>query len=66
MHKKIRIPTESAMEVMDALGKLEGDTLEFIDLNKENLEAKKNFAEMIKRCEEMDRKITYKIYYKHS
>ncbi len=46
------------MEVMDALGKLEADSIEFIDLNKDNLEAKKNFAEMIQRCEDMDRKIT--------
>ena len=46
------------MEVMDALGKLETDSIEFIDLNKDNLEAKKNFAEMIQRCEDMDRKIT--------
>ena len=57
LHKKIRIPTESTMEVMDALGRLEQDSIEFIDLNKDNLEAKKNFAEMIKRCEEMERKI---------
>lgn len=45
------------MEVMDALGKSEVDSIEFIDLNKDNLEAKKNFAGMLKRCEEMDKKI---------
>jgi len=52
------MPVESANEFMDVLGKLDEDSIEFIDLNKENIEAKKNFAEMIKRCEEMDRKIT--------
>lgn len=52
------MPRESAMEVMDALGKLNSDSLEFIDLNRDNIEAKKNFAEIINRCEDMDRKIT--------
>jgi len=43
---------------MNELGKLE-DCLEFVDLAKDNLEAKKNFGSMIKRCEEMERVITY-------
>jgi hypothetical protein len=54
--KKIRIPRESAAEVLNELGKLE-DCLEFIDLNKDDSEGKKNFSSMVKRCEEMDKKI---------
>jgi len=42
---------------MDALGKLEKGALEFIDLNKNNLEAKKVYANMMKRCEEVDLKL---------
>lgn len=55
VNKRIRIPRESAGEILNELGKLE-DCMEFIDLNKE-LEVKKNFASMIKRCEEMEKKI---------
>ena len=40
VHKNIRIPKEIVTEVMDELGKLE-DAIEFIDLNKDDLEAKK-------------------------
>ena len=42
---------------MYALGKLEHDSIEFIDLNKNDLEAKKNFADMIKRCEDVEKKL---------
>ena len=55
-HKKIRIPRESANEVMRALGTLE-NAIEFEDLTKDDLEAKKNFSEMIKRCDEAKKKI---------
>ncbi len=44
---------------MEVLGKLNSDSIEFIDLNRENIEAKKSYAGMIERCEEMDRKIKY-------
>ncbi len=57
IHKKIRIPRESAAEILNELGKLE-NCLEFIDLNKEDMEAKKNFGSMIKRCDEIEKKIT--------
>ncbi len=57
VHKKIRIPKDIAFEVMDELGKME-DAVEFIDLNKDDLEAKKNFGGMIKRCDEMEKKIS--------
>ena len=55
-HKKIRIPKESANEILMTLGNLK-NTIEFEDLNKEDLEAKKNFWEIIKRCDEMKKKI---------
>jgi tetrahydromethanopterin S-methyltransferase subunit G len=56
VQKKIRIPRDTAVEVMDELGKLE-DAVEFIDLTKDDIEAKKNFSAMIKRCDEMEKKI---------
>lgn len=55
-HKKIRIPRENAVEILNKLGNLE-NCLEFIDLNKDDVEAKKNFGSMIKRCDEMEKKI---------
>ena len=55
-HKKIRIPRESANEIMRALGGLK-NAIEFEDLTKDDLEAKKNFSEMIKRCDEIKKKI---------
>lgn len=42
---------------MDALGKLDDDVIEFIDLNKDDIEAKKNYAGMIKRCDDIERKL---------
>ena len=56
-HQKIRIPKESANETMRALGNLE-DGVEFVDLTKDDIEAKKNFSSMLKRCEEMIKKIS--------
>ena len=55
-HKKIRIPRDSANEIMRALGNMKG-AIEFEDLTKDDIEAKKNFGEMIKRCDEMIKKI---------
>ena len=55
-HKKIRIPRENATEILRALGTQE-NSIEFIDLNKNDVEAKKNFSSMLKRCEEMTSKI---------
>ena len=56
VHRKIRIPLESASEILNELGKLE-DCLEFIDLNKDESVGKKHFISMVKRCEDLDRKI---------
>ncbi|MCQ2819521.1 MAG: V-type ATPase subunit a family protein, partial [archaeon] len=59
IHLKLRLPgnIEDAVKIMNEFGKLEKDAIEFIDLTKDDLEAKKNFAPMIKRCEDMDQKI---------
>lgn len=46
---------------MNELGKLE-DCIEFIDITKDDIEAKKNFALIIKRCDEMEKKIKYLIF----
>ena len=56
-HQKIRIPLDTAMEIMLELGNLR-NSIEFEDLTKDDLEAKKNFQEIIKRCEEMKKKIS--------
>lgn len=56
VHKKIRIPKINANEIMNELGKLD-DVIEFIDLTKDDMEAKKNFISEIKRCEEIEKKI---------
>ena len=55
VHKKIRIPKESANEILFALGKLK-NAIEFEDLTKNDIEAKKSFGDMIKRCDEMKKK----------
>ena len=55
-HKKIRIPRENANEIMRALGSLK-NSIEFEDLTKGDIEAKKNFGEMIRRCDEVKKKI---------
>lgn len=56
VHKQIRIPQDISFDVMEALGKLE-DAVEFLDLTKDDMEAKKNFGGMIKRCDEMEKRI---------
>ena len=56
----MRIPKHKVMPVLHELGKVD-DVFEFIDLNKSDLESKKNFAGMINRCEQVD-KIISKFY----
>ena len=51
VHKKIRIPKESAIEVMEELGKLD-DCIQFVDLNTHDFEERKNFGNLIERCDE--------------
>ncbi len=55
-HQKIRIPKENANETMRVLGNLE-DGVEFIDLTQDDIEAKKNFSQMLKRCDDIIKKI---------
>lgn len=50
-HKKIRIPIETSVEVMEELGKLD-DCIQFVDLNVHNYEERKNFGSYIERCDE--------------
>lgn len=56
VQKRIRIPREHAVEFMDELGK-NTEGVEFIDLNRNNAEGKKNYYGMIKRCQEIDKKL---------
>ena len=56
IHKKIRIPRESAIEIMRALGNLQ-NAIEFEDITKDSIDIKKNFSEMINRCDIMKKKI---------
>ena len=51
VHKKIRIPKESAIDVMEELGKLD-DCIQFVDLNVRDFEERKNFGTLIERCDE--------------
>ena len=51
VHKKIRIPKDSAIDIMEELGKLD-DCIEFVDLNLHDYNQKKNFGSLIERCEE--------------
>ena len=55
VHKRIQIPRPTAFLIMNELGKLD-DAIEFIDLNKDCLESKKNYSEMIGRCDSMEKK----------
>ena len=61
IQKRIRIPLDNAVEIMNKLGRLD-DAIEFIDLTKDDLMAKTNFQLMIKRCEEMEKKIKYNYF----
>jgi len=54
--KKIRISKDHCEEVMDTLGNVE-NAIEFIDLNKDDLETKKGYAGLLKRCDEMEKRI---------
>lgn len=56
LHKSIRIPKNTSHEIMDEMGRLE-DVIEFVDLNKDNLEAKKNFLSIIQRCDEVEKNL---------
>lgn len=55
-HRKIRIPKDTAVEVMEEIGNLD-DAVQFEDLNKEDYEQRKNFSSLIQRCDEADKRI---------
>ena len=56
IHKRIRIPKENAFEIMNKLGRID-NAIEFIDLTKNDYEAKKNYQPLINRTEELELKI---------
>ena len=43
LHKKIRIPKDSEVEVMEELGKME-ESIQFVDLNQNDLEQRKIYS----------------------
>ena len=51
LHKKIRIPKDSAIDIMEELGKLD-DCIQFVDLIVQDYNQKRNFGNLIERCEE--------------
>ena len=55
VHKKIRMPGHipKAVKILEKIGSFEEDVLEFIDLTENDIEAKKAFSPLIKRCENM-------------
>jgi hypothetical protein len=56
--KRIRLPKVGAEEIMNDLGKID-DGIEFVDLTKNDLESQRHYALMIKRCDEIEKKILY-------
>ena len=60
LHKKLRLPgeIESAVRVLDNLGNLPEESIEFIDLTHNDLETKKLFSPLIKRCDDLDAIVT--------
>ena len=60
VHKKIRMPGHipKAVKILEKIGSFEEDVLEFIDLTENDIEAKKAFSPLIKRCENMEVKLS--------
>ena len=54
LHKTIRIPIPNRHEVMAVLGSIE-NSVEFVDLHKDEIETKKPFNKMISRCDEVEK-----------
>ena len=59
VHKKIRMPGHipKAIKILEKIGSFEESVLEFIDLTENDIEAKKSFSPLIKRCENMEIKL---------
>ena len=51
LHKKIRIPKDSAIDIMEELGKLD-DCIQFVDLNIHDYNQRNNFGNLIERCDQ--------------
>ena len=59
VHKKIRMPAHipKATKILEKIASLDEDILQFIDITENDLEAKKSFSPLIKRCENMEIKL---------
>jgi V-type H+-transporting ATPase subunit a len=59
VHKKIRMPGHipKAVKILEKIASFDQDVLEFIDLTENDLEAKKSFFPLIRRCENMEVKL---------
>ena len=59
VHKKIRMPGHipKAIKILEKIASFDEDVLEFIDLTENDLEAKKSFFPLIRRCENMEVKL---------
>ena len=55
-HRKIRIPKDTAIEIMEVLGNID-DAIQFDDLNKNDFSQRSNYLTLINRCEEADKRI---------
>jgi len=58
IRKKIRLPRIGAEEIMNDLGNID-DGIEFVDLTKSDYENQRNYAMMIERCDEIEKKLMY-------
>ena len=60
VHKKIRMPSHipKAIKILEKIASLEDPILEFIDITENDLEAKKSFTPSIKRCENIEVKLS--------
>lgn len=57
LHKKLRLPKHNVTNLLQSIGRNE-DIFEIIDLNKDKPEGKKQFSQLISRCDNIDKKIT--------
>ena len=60
VHKKIRMPGHipKAIKILEKIASFDEDVVEFIDITENDLEAKKSFSPLIRRCENMEVKLS--------
>ena len=58
LHKKIDIPKENFYQIMTKLGSI-SSSIEFEDLNKNEIESSKTHYSMINRCDEIETKFNH-------